>query len=469
MGFKKISAYYDKKITEDELKKAGFTIDKEDPEKVALINLDKFSNSFMAKHRLVYHRSGMFYKYVNGVYVLVDDNLFSRILKSYLNKYAQYLWSKPLDSTIRNEYAVHSKRVEDFDVDKNILNLKSGLFNLDTYEQEPHSPEHNSSIQLPVNYNLDAECPQFMKFLDDTFGDDAVIDLVAQMIGYMLTAETKAEKAFLFLGSGSNGKSTLIKVITALIGKANICTVPLSDLGNSFTRLSLMGKLVCACTENEKDGAGSGSKFQTGMFKAIISGDDIDVEIKNGARFSITPTVKFMFAFNTLPMTRDTTHGFFRKIIIIPFNRVIDEDMKNPQLPNELKNELDGIFNFALSGLKKLRQNNYKFPTPEAVEKELSKYKSAINPLLEYLSDNIEVSANDRVLNKDLYQDYVAWADGDDLLKEGREFMGRFKLALDNAGVKYRGSKTNGNNCLIGIKLKENINATDNGEKLYSI
>lgn len=481
MGFKKVSAFRNKNISVEAAKNAGFTLEKDDKgelNNIVAINLDKLCLSFMEKHRLVYHRSGVFYQEVNGVHVVIDDNRFSRVLKDFLNKYAKYLWSKPLDGVIRNEYAVHSKRVDDFDVDKSILNLKSGLFDLNTYEQKPHTPDHHSIIQLPIHYDPNAECPLFDEFLKFTFNDDEeLIDLVTQMMGYMLTAETKAEKAFLFLGNGSNGKSTLIKVIAELVGRANICTVPLSDLGNSFTRLSLMGKLVCACTENEKDGAGS-SSFQTGMFKAIISGDDIDVEIKNGARFSITPTVKFMFAFNSLPSTKDATHGFFRKLIIIPFNRIIDENMKNPQLPYELKNELDGIFNVALRGLARLRSNNYKFPIPQAVKKELSKYRSTINPLIEYISDNIEVLPNNREFNKVLYQDYKEWADDTDLLKEGREFMGKLKLALDNAGIKYKSDKSNGKNYLAGIKIKEKkenggakagTDSDQNGEKRYSI
>ena len=115
----------------------------------------------------------------------------------------------------------------------------------------------------------------------------------------------------------------------------------------------------------------------------------------------------------------------------------------------------------ALAGLKKLRKNRYKFPIPEAVKKELAKYKSTINPLIEYLADNIEASPNDRVLNKDLYKDYVDWADGEDDLKEGREFMGKLKVALDNAGIKYKNGKSNGNNCLIGIKLKKDPDTDD--------
>jgi len=123
-----------------------------------------------------------------------------------------------------------------------------------------------------------------------------------------------------------------------------------------------------------------------------------------------------------------------------------------------------------------LRENNYKFPTPDAVKKELVKYKSSINPLIEYLSDNIEVSPSDRVSNKALYNNYKKWADDVDILKEGREFMGKLKLALDNAGIKYKVEKSNGKNYVSGIKLKEfadedNGAATNeqNGEKRYSL
>ena len=476
MGFAKVSGFPKAGVTNNDLTKAGFILAKDedgnikDPTEIAGINLEKFSMFFTKAYRLIYHKSDVFYRYTT-VHAPIDDNMFSRILKAFLNRYTEYMWSETLDRKIKGECKVHFDRVEDFDTNKNILNLKSGLFDITTGEHTQHSPTHYSTIQLPIKFDPNADCPSFMKFLEQTFkGDEELVNFTAQMMGYLLTAETKAEKAFLLLGSGSNGKSTLIKVITALVGKANTCNVPITELGNSFARYSLLGKLVCACTENEKDGSNAVKSFGTGVFKALVSGDDVDIEIKNGARFSITPTVKFLFAFNTLPTTKDSTHGFFRKIVIIPFNNIVDEDMKNPELPEELKCELDGIFNFALRGLNELRKNKYKFPVPAAVKRELAKYKSTVNSLIDYVKDNIEVCPDSKVKNKDLYEDYCIWADGEDLLKKGREFIGRLKAALDNANIKYEDDKDEGFAALKGIALKNPL-ASDGAEpdETYSV
>ena len=107
---------------------------------------------------------------------------------------------------------------EEFNKNNRFINLKNGLFDLKEYKVIAHTPEFLSTIQLPILYDKNAECPNFIKFLHEIFEDDETrIKLIQQLFGYCLTSSTKAQKAFILQGSGANGKSVLLSILTALV------------------------------------------------------------------------------------------------------------------------------------------------------------------------------------------------------------------------------------------------------------
>ena len=151
----------------------------------------------------------------NQIYIYDDINgTYSREGESIIKKRAEIL--RPYNSTHQvNEIVNKIKRRtyvnrSSFDGDPNILNLKNGLLDIQTGKFSQHSSSYPSLVQLSVNYEPDAQCPNFLKFLARVFHPQDVF-LAMQIIGYCLYRSCKYEKAILLLGKGSNGKGSSSK------------------------------------------------------------------------------------------------------------------------------------------------------------------------------------------------------------------------------------------------------------------
>jgi putative DNA primase/helicase len=136
-----------------------------------------------------------------------------------------------------------------FDSNDDIINLKNGLLNIHAKEFTKHSPDHLSTMQLPVEYKPTADCPKIKKFLMEILPDAEDRLVILQLIGYCLYKTNKYEKAFILFGQGSNGKSTVIRVIEHFRGfttqRRNVSHVSLHDLAkNRFKPAELYGKLA---------------------------------------------------------------------------------------------------------------------------------------------------------------------------------------------------------------------------------
>lgn len=114
---------------------------------------------------------------------------------------------------------------------KNRINFRNGILKLQTRVLEEHSTDIFTSIQINANYSETAECLNFKGFIESVLSKED--QLIAQeMVGYLLIAETIAEKAFILYGPGRTGKSTFLKVVERLLGKKNISNVALQDLSH---------------------------------------------------------------------------------------------------------------------------------------------------------------------------------------------------------------------------------------------
>lgn len=358
------------------LSSIGFMFDPETGE-VTGMNANIYARHLLTRVELVYTAGDRFYEYDMGFWRFVDENAISRTLRDILHEYVPNYWKEPLE----HKYLAALKRETPFqqgmDANRAYINLCNGMLSLDTYRLEKHDSELYSTVQLPIDYDSAATCTRFDAFLNEVFeGDRQRILVVGEMLGYCLTPETKAQKAFILHGQGSNGKSRLIEVMQNLAGAANCSSVPLSDLNSSFARYELVNKLVNIASENEVREGGFNSEY----FKAIATGDQIRVERKFHEGFSYSPLCKLMFAMNALPFSKDRSHGFHRRLIIIPFEKRFEKGSEDKDLASKLKQELPGILNFALDGLKRLRTNKYTFTESEAIERALNEYKEYTEP-----------------------------------------------------------------------------------------
>jgi putative DNA primase/helicase len=332
---------------------------------------------------------------------------------------------------------------------KNYVNLANGMLNLYSMELVDHDPSFLSTIRIPIAYDVNATCPEFLTFLSDVFEEDEErIRLVQELLGYCFWPEIRIQKAFIFIGFGSNGKSVLAEVIRHLVGIENVSNVAMNDLGGSFGMESLPDKLVNISTENEFD-----RKFNTQNFKMLTGGDAVNVKRKYKNSINIKLFAKAIVLLNRMMDSDDMSNGYFRRLQIIPFNKVYRE-LKSGQtredgvsymdktLTDRLLKELPGILIFALEGLSRLIKNDFNLTESKVCEKALEDYRTRMNPVAEYFNEKIFVQEGHLTLRSSLKEDFDKWAfeNGLDNLKSVNtgKFLDLFRRVLIENNIPFR-------------------------------
>ncbi|MBL7014801.1 MAG: hypothetical protein ISR79_00375 [Nitrosopumilus sp.] len=225
--------------------------------------------------------------------------------------------------------------IEKFDIDPNLITLENGILNLETLELKPHTPEHLSRVLLPVEYQKpihedieeNLKDTLFWQFLTNSFTingkfrkDD--FETVLEIIASPIIKRHVDEKAFMFLGGGENGKSVCLGYIESLIGKTNVSSITLQDISDDkFMRANLAGKSANIFSDLEQN-----ELRHTGKIKAITSNEGIEVQKKHQQGFTLYPFCKLMFSCNRFPKVFDQTQGFFRRWIIVKWERNFEND-----------------------------------------------------------------------------------------------------------------------------------------------
>jgi P4 family phage/plasmid primase-like protien len=293
------------------------------------------------------------------------------------------------------------KRVEVVNTEPYILNLKNGLLDIRTNELLPFNSDFLSTIRINANFNPSAECPKFLKFLENTL-EPGLIPVIQQLMGYCLTTFNQCQKCFVLFGVARSGKSTLIKLIEHIVGNENCCNIAMQDLGDRFNKAELYGKVLNAFSDLP-------SKVITdvGYFNCLVGTDMITAERKNKNPFSFRSFAKLLFSTNTMPQNiADRSDGFYRRLTIIRFLKQVSEDKVDTHLFEDLLKEADGILNWSLEGLRDLTNNKFIFPDVKETRDELQKYRYSSNSALGFVSMECSISPNYSSFRDDIYRAY---------------------------------------------------------------
>lgn len=447
--------------TKRNLMKMGFVF-KENGD-VKDFNGNIYASQIMEDYALLYSRDGTFYYYFEGVYNSTSDTELKNELMHDFDDNAPNMW-KPSYERLYMESLKHKVfYAGQMNENKDFINLKNGMLQLSTMKLFEHAKDYYSTVQLPFEYDPDASCEQFQNYLVSVFeGDEERIRLLQEWFGYLLTCETKAQKALVLYGSGSNGKGVCSSIIEALVGRENISYASLADLSNQFVRATLFDKQLVMCSENEI------SSFNTQYFKQIVGGDTcITASHKNKKPFEFFPYCKVVMSTNNLPDTRDRTDGFYRRLQFIHFSKYFNESEKDVNLTEKLKTELPGILNWALIGLQRLRENDYRFSPCKSSERLLHEYRVEQNPFLEFVSECLNVDTpQSREDNRIVYNSFKDWCHQNGHHRfaniSSKKFWREFDNAMILSGHEPPERKNSGNRrYCVGITVKKDYRWVD--------
>jgi P4 family phage/plasmid primase-like protien len=272
----------------------------------------------------------------------------------------------------------------------------------------PPSHELFTTTARDFDFNPDAECPLWRKFLEEVLPDPAVRAFAQDIMGLAQIPYTNMHKFFLFFGEGANGKSVFMDVLEAIIGTRNVCAVSLARFGERFALWPLTTCLVNLVAEIPAvDSMHTSVRIAEDKLKAVVGGDIIDIERKGKDIVKGRVTARLFFNTNTLPTFADRSQGVWRRLEIVPFTVTIPDEKQIRDLARRIiATELPGVFNYALEGLVRLLKRG-RFDVPEACNALKAQHRGDCAPEVGWLDDAVVAAgADDFLANEVLYSEY---------------------------------------------------------------
>ncbi len=337
----------------------------------------------------------------------------------------------------------------DLDKDPMILGVQNGALNLQTLQIRTQVPEDYITANAPVSFDINAQCPQFLKFLNEiTGGDQHLQEFLQKIFGYCLTGDTSLQALFFLWGGGANGKSTFLNIMRDVLGDVLSKQCPSNTLMSQYgghTNTSDIARLastrLVVASEIEE-----GSYFDETLIKQLTGGEAVTSRQMYKSFFEYIPKYKILIGGNHKPRIMGSDDGIWRRFYLVPFTVTIPEAQRDPLLAEKLKAELPGILNWALLGGVALRRNG--LLPPKAVTDACLEYRSEMDPIGDWLTDECRVDPAFSEPLRVLYDNYKQWA-----YKNGLNCLGVRKFS-EKLQTRFKKSRLNTGVILTGLKLK---------------
>jgi putative DNA primase/helicase len=263
------------------------------------------------------------------------------------------------------------KRVKEtffYDTTFNRMNLRNGV--LDFTGGEPkllaHGPEYGFAYTLDYDYDPDAQCPTFDKFLYDIMcGDD---QLQMTLLEYASNAffnlpSKQFAKCLIQIGEGANGKSTFTDLLMSMLNGSNTSKISPACCSISLSRLTdpkHISKAKHASLAVADEAVGH-SLANNDTFKTMISGGNVSYKLLYKDETMAPFNAKIIINSNHMPMTSDFSHGFMRRLLIVPFEARFGVDSElgiDRRIDEKLVKEKSGILNRIIKAHKSLLERD---------------------------------------------------------------------------------------------------------------
>lgn len=404
-------------------------ISKKEPEEKKLKH-NEIGDLLIEKYQIKKYHSKVVY-YLNDIYNFSDDD-------TNLLKHLCLLYNQEFKNTQRLEIANHIKdklylKSEIKQASYKYIACNNGILNINTMELQPFNQDLVFFNKIPYDFNVNAQS----KLLEDTLNiysnfNETVKTQILECIGYCCYRNlSKFRKSFIFLGKKRSGKSSMLDIITQLIGSYNISNLELDDLNDRFKPVKMFNKLV-----NIGDDIEDKIIKNTSKIKKIISGNEVTIEEKNKPNFSYKNYATMIFSANNLPMFND--NALHDRFIVIPFTNNLDnygaglfdieELFKNKQFFETL------LLKSILAFKKVLERGEFTINTEM-----LKEWEYASDPLAQFINDycldNIYTKPTNYIFGE--YQTFIKFNNLEKLdklesiRKFNREIKERYNVKID--------------------------------------
>jgi len=285
-----------------------------------------------------------------------------------------------------------------------LMNFTNCVLNMKTGERYTHDPKYGFFDVRPYAYDAQAKCPTWDKFVLDIMSQDQdMADTLNEFAGYAISGdEYWLHKALVLNGSGENGKSVFMEVLGEVVGDESHSTVPMQELTKPTARKLLENKVF-----NYSEETSSNALYNSEVFKTLASGGSISIKQLYVQEYSIMNRTKLILACNTMPLTNDLTHGFLRRLVIVPFKEQFKrgDPRRDPFLKAKLRQELSGICNRLIEAYSRLKERGY-FTAGDQLDRNTEAFSQANDSVHLFLNDAIDVNDAGLTTTSEVYSGY---------------------------------------------------------------
>lgn len=372
------------------------------------INQLKAGNAIINEYNFI-NNERFFYKYDpnRGIWEKITKQSVRSLITKDLEKTCKY-YSDGTSRSLMNfvfDKTYGNIKGETFDQVFNIapynIVFKNGTLNMKTGEFFPgFDKDEYNTIVIPHNYIEDAETPyKTIDFLNMITKNPKELNFIFQWMGYLMVKKYDIAKMLFLVGDGGNGKSTLIKLMTAVVGADNTSTVSMKSLiNNKFQSALLYNKLF-----NTVADIGADFFDDSSILKALTGDDHITIERKGENGFSYLNFAKMTYSCNKLPKFKDTTGGLQRRPIILPLNEDFANLVKESDLHiNDIINdpeEMERVVKYSIDKFISVLTSDKEFEESEAMIQAKNEWLSD-DPLLDFIEEAFEIVDNDKLFTK---------------------------------------------------------------------
>jgi len=309
-----------------------------------------------------------------------------------------------------------------------ILVTKSSLIHLPSLaagkprSTVPATPRFFSTSALDFDFRFsDAPSPEnWYRFLGQLWPDDPQsVATLQEWFGYCLTPDTRQQKIALLVGPKRSGKGTIARVLTALLGQANVCAPTLASFGTNFGLAPLIGKRAAIIADARLGGKADQSAVAERLLS--ISGEDsITVDRKFLPAWTGRLGVRFILLSNELPRIADASGALASRFIVWTLTESF-YGKEDHGLTDRLLSELPAILNWAIAGWQRLRERGY-FVQPSSSFEAIQELEDLGSPINAFLRERCEVKTGAEVEVETLFLAWQQWCKD-----QGRDHTGNLQ------------------------------------------
>lgn len=299
-------------------------------------------------------------------------------------------WSATTEGSIKNRILEGLKRegreFQPKESEKTWIQFKDKIVDIDNNNIYNSNSDYFITNSIPWSLGSSTNTPTIDRIFREWVGEKYVITL-KEILAYTTLNYIPIHRIFCFIGKGSNGKGTFLKLIEKLLG-SNITSTTIDNLSNGrFETAKLFRKNVVFISEIDK-----GIFKKTSILKQLSGDDLMPMEIKNKNPFDSRNYAKPIIATNILPESLDKSDGFFRRWLIIDFPNQFNE---NKDILKEISDlEIENFCKNIPTLLKELIRRG-KFSNEGDISDRRDKYEIHSNPIEKFIKEYYKTSPND--------------------------------------------------------------------------